>query len=189
MPMRGCSSSASTSSSSSTTSKSIEIAGQPAHLHVIALPDDDDVVAHRGRGPRRRGARRARAGTWLRPRSARGRGSARGSAPDVPWAVTIRVGVLTCATSCATAMPLASRALRTVGLWTRSPRMVSGPASALLERQRDRVAHAEAHAQMRRSEDSHGVTAFVFVMYSILCDCKVYRPSRLVNSDTKLAID
>ena len=50
--------------------------------------------------------------------------------PDVPWAVTITVGVVTSATSCATAMPFASRALRTVGLWTRSPRIVRAPASA-----------------------------------------------------------
>src|SRR5262245_763870 len=50
--------------------------------------------------------------------------------PEVPCAVTIRVGVLTSATSRAIATPFASRARRTVGLWTRSPRIVSGPASA-----------------------------------------------------------
>ena len=49
---------------------------------------------------------------------------------EVPWAVTINVGVLTSAMSCATAIPFASSALRTVGLWTRSPRMVMGPVSA-----------------------------------------------------------
>ena len=39
------------------------------------------------------------------------------------------------------------------------------------ERQRDRVAHAEAHAQMRRSDDSHGVTARPLHM-RILCITK-----------------
>ena len=43
--MRGCSSSASTSSFFEHDVEAIEIAGEAAHLHVVALPDDDDVVA------------------------------------------------------------------------------------------------------------------------------------------------
>src|SRR5207302_2278650 len=37
------------------------------------------------------------------------------------------------------------------------------------EGQRDRVAHAEAHAQMRRPDDSHGVTAYLcrYVNFSL----------------------
>ena len=58
----------------------VEVAGEAAHLHMVPLPDDDHVVASRGRGPRRRGGRRARAGRWLRRPSGRARGCWRGSA-------------------------------------------------------------------------------------------------------------
>ena len=107
----------------------VEVAGEAAHLHMVALPDDDHVVAIAGEG--RDGAVDTCtsghvASTTVSPR-ARVLASVRS---DVPWAVTIRVVVLTSATSCATAMPFCSRVLRTVGLWTRSPRIVSGPASA-----------------------------------------------------------
>ena len=162
-PMRGCSSSAGTSSSSSTTSKSIEVAGQPAHLHVIALPDDHHVVAvaderrHRAMGhvDERTGglddveAERASAASARCRRAVRR--DHQGLGRHLPTS------------SSRSRCPWRAARRGRVGLWTRSPRMVSGRASALGERQRDRVAHAEAHAQMRRAKSLHWRAPVIYV--------------------------
>ena len=94
----------------------VEIAGQPAHLHVIALADDHDVVAiadegrHGAMGDVDERTRRLDDVQAERPRCWPG------PAPTCRAPSPSRVGVVTCATSCAIAMPLAASVPRTVGL-------------------------------------------------------------------------
>ena len=92
----------------------VQVARQAPHLDVVALADDDHViaVAHE-RVDRAMGHVHERACGLDNGETARaGAASARF---DAPWAVTISVGVVTAAASPATAMPLARRSARTVG--------------------------------------------------------------------------
>ncbi len=109
--------------------EAIEIAGEAAHLHMVALPDDDDVVAVAREGcdgAVRDVYERARGFDHRQPQGASPREGPLGRAVgrhhqgrrrDVCDVLGDRDA-------------LASRAPRTVGLWTRSPRIVRGPASA-----------------------------------------------------------
>ena len=63
------------------------------------------------------------------------------------------VPVVTCETSCAEATPLAASVCRTVGLWTRSPRIGEWPGAGVLEGERNGVTNAEAHAEVGGAQD------------------------------------
>ena len=167
----------------------VEIAGQPAHLHVIALPDDHHVVPiadecrHRpmghvhertrrlhdvqaerpsaGEGPRRRTVRGDHQGGRRHLRDIVGNG-------DAPGRERAEDG-------------------RVVDQVTEDGERAGFGAG---ERQRDRVAHAEAHAQMRRSDDSHGSSILVLVALTQITLCRKVSPAVLRFSwlDFKLGL-
>ena len=66
------------------------------------------------------------------------------------------VGVLTAATSCATAMPFASSLLQDAGVVDQVTEDRQWAGVGVLERERDGIANAEAHAEVGRSKDTHG---------------------------------
>ena len=108
--------------------EAVEVLSHRPHLHVRALADDHRMIAlpHQ----QRHGAvrQRERADRSPRRRPDRARESVASARWEAPCAVTITLDVFTSARSRAIAIPCASRSSSTIGLCTRSPRMVRGPA-------------------------------------------------------------
>ena len=156
----------------------VEVFGQPPHLHVRALADDDRMIAlpHQrrhgavGRVHERTGRlddiQTERASRWPAPARRR-----RARSPS-------RVCVFTSADSSSDRNPLCLRARPArSGCEPDRRGWSAGPASALLERQRNRVAHAKAHARDAPREQS-----WSYLHSSKLCYAKCNREQHSMST-------
>lgn len=152
--------------------EAIEIAGEPAHLDVIALPDDDDVVAVARQG-RDRAVRHAdeRAGGFDdgQPQRTSARERALGGAVCRHHDGGGRDARDVLRDSDAPGLERAQDG-RVVDEVAEDG---EGAGVSVLKRERDGIANAETHAEMRRSQDTH-TRQFT---QRTLC-CKVYLRSR-----------
>ena len=135
--------------------EAIEIAGEAAHLHVVALPDDDDVVAlaREGRdGAVRDVDERARGFDHRQPQGAGPREGPLGRAVgrhhqgrrlDVCDVLRDRDA-------------LRLEGAQDGGVVDEVPEDREGAGVSVLERERDGIANAETHAEVGRSKDTHG---------------------------------
>ena len=144
--------------------EAIEIAGQAAHLHVVALPDDDDVVAlaREGRdGAVRDVYERARGFDHRQPQGAGPREGPLGRAVgrhhqgrrlDVCDVLRDRDA-------------LRLEGAQDGGVVDEVTEDREGAGVSVLERERDGIANAETHAEVGRSEDAHTLQCKVYQEY------------------------
>ena len=145
--------------------EAIEIAGEAAHLHVVALPDDDDVVAlaREGRdGAVRDVDERARGFDHRQPQGAGPREGPLGRAVgrhhhgrrlDVCDVLRDRDA-------------LRLEGAQDGGVVDEVTEDGEGAGVSVLERERDGIANAETHAEVGGSEDAHTL------QYKVYCDSK-----------------
>ena len=154
--------------------EAIEIAGEAAHLDVVALPDDDDVVAlaREGRdGAVRDVDERARGFDHRQPQGAGPREGPLGRAVgrhhhgrrlDVCDVLRDRDA-------------LRLEGAQDGGVVDEVAEDGEGAGVGVLERERDGIAHAEAHAEVGGSEDTHTL------QYKVYCEANRSQARRLAG--------
>jgi hypothetical protein len=134
--------------------EAIEIAGEAAHLHVVALPDDDDVVAlaREGRdGAVRDVYERARGFNHRQPQGASPREGPLGRAVG-RYHEGRRLDVCDVLRD---SDPLRLEGAQDSGVMDEVTEDREGTGVSVLERERHGIANAETHAEAGRSENAH----------------------------------
>ena len=142
--------------------EAIEIAGEAAHLHMVALPDDDDVVALACEG--RDGAvrdvyERARGFDHRQPQGAGPREGPPGRAVGRHHQGGRRLDVCDVLRE---RDALRREGAQDGGVVDEVAEDREGAGGSVLERERDGIANAETHAEVGRTEDAHTLQLKVY---------------------------